>query len=942
MAIIHKLKKFFVTKITSKKQLGKHFRLSNVGSLEKSNPVHLTEGQFNVETFTTLEGFAGFLNGLTPKDALTYGFFGDTESGVVVSEAKKEQNPEKYGSAKTRTRKDMNWNDNPGILFLDYDPPENSDPLTMEELINILKQACPFLSDVKMLWRPSSSSYIENSDSGEIVHGLKGQHIYIVVERTSQIEMIGKNIIERLWLAGFGRYDVSKSGILLERTIVDSSVWQPERLDYVGGSVTENPLKQMKLKAQIFPGRTRVLSLKKIQELSNHEITDVKNLKNKAKRLVEPEGRRKREDYIDCYARKMAGENATPEQIKEKRRLFSAAFKGGVLYEDFVLCSQDGNNVTVKELLDNPEKLQGKRFADPIEPAYNDDKRIAYADLTGGRPVIYSHAHGGRHFRLQRKMPVIILEKGELSSTVDQALQILKDDCDIFDSTDKKIMLRVAGRETMPVTSDWLVDRLARVIKFERFNEKSQKNVSEDPPKKIADMILAKNGERDLRLLRSICFSPVITPAGRVINKPGYDDEEKILLVFSEDFPEIPKDPTPGQLRLAYNQLRKPFEKFPFVDAVSWSVMLAAILTTVCRPCLPVAPAFAFDAPSAGSGKTLLAKCLGILVSGVEPDMFPPFDKEEEVRKVILACLLKGSSVVVVDNLIHPLKSPVLSTVITAGNYSDRVLGKSENLSIPARLLWIFTGNNIKLGGDQYRRIFISRIDPKMEAKNVYKREFDFSPLEYCKKNRVEIISAALTILNGYISAGRPNLAKGQFGSFEDWSGLVRNAIVWLAEEKIGEVVDPVLAIDRQAEDDDDSRDLSLMLESWYEVFKNAPCSINKALEKVENASSGEEEVDEKFKSLRDAFAAVARIGDRFDSRRLSRFIGGHEGKVVNGKKFIRSEKKTGGVVWWAVYKSGIVGSVGTKTVEAEKNIDSKSPGSKKITFNPTNPLFDE
>lgn len=936
--IVNSNQKFFVTKISSKTQLGKGFRLSNAGALEKSSIRNLTSGRFNVETFATLKEFARFLDYLTPKNALTYGFFGDNETGLVVSELKKEQDPEKFGAAKTRTRNDMSWNNKPGILFLDYDPPANTAPLSMEELINMIKQACPFLADVEMLWRPSSSSLIKNLASGQMIQGLKGQHIYIVVGQTSQIKLIGKIIVERLWLAGFGRYDVSVSGSLMERTIVDSQVWQPERLDYVGGSVTEKPLKQMKLLSKIFQGKTKVLSLKMIPELSKQEHAEVIRLKAKAKRIVEPEGRKARDSYIDSHAKKMAGDNATHEQISEKRRLFSAAFGGGVLYEDFVLCSQEGKNVTVKELLDSPEQYHGKRFADPIEPEYNDDRRIAYADLANRSPNIYSHAHGGRLFSLKRKMPVIQLESGDLSYAVDTVLKILRDESDIFDSPDKKNMLRFTGRETIVVTPDWLTDRISRVVRFDRFNKQSQKFLPIDPPKRIAERILAKDGERNLNVLQAVYFSPVITPAGRMINKPGYDEEEKIFLAFSENFPEIPINPTPDQLKKAYNELRNPFEKFPFVDDISWSVMLAAILTTVCRPCLTVSPAFAFDAPSIGSGKTLLARSLGILASGVEPEVIPPFDDDSEAGKVIFSCLLKGSPVLVVDNQTQPLKSANLSAVLTAELFSGRQLGESKMVTVPTRVLWLFTGNNIKLGGDQSRRILVCRIDPQMEAKNIYKREFNFSPTEYCKNNRVNIISAALTIFNGYISAGRPNLTKGQLGSFEDWSSLVRQTVVWLGQEKIGTAVDPVFAIDRQAEDDDDSRDLSVMLEAWHLVFNEDSCSIKKASERAEKASNGE---DVDLKNLRDAFAAVALIGDRIDNRRLGKFISSHEGKVVNGKKFKKISKKTSGVLWWAVQDSGLVGSVSKKTVNSKK-FKFKSSSSEKNNLKPTNPLLEE
>ena len=45
---------------------------------------------------------------------------------------------------------------------------------------------------------------------------------------------------------------------------------------------------------------------------------------------------------------------------------------------------------------------------------------------------------------------------------------------------------------------------------------------------------------------------------------------------------------------------------------------------------------------------------------------------------------------------------------------------------------------------------------------------------------------SALTILNAYIVAGRPNQHLAPWGSYESWSALVRNAIVWCGEEDPG------------------------------------------------------------------------------------------------------------------------------------------------------------
>src|SRR5690606_19181711 len=88
---------------------------------------------------------------------------------------------------------------------------------------------------------PSSSSNILGPD-GKQHSGVKGLHVYWAVEDASLIPDYGKVLFDRLTLAGYSRVDVSKTGSLLERSVVNASVWQPERLDFVGGAVLNDGL----------------------------------------------------------------------------------------------------------------------------------------------------------------------------------------------------------------------------------------------------------------------------------------------------------------------------------------------------------------------------------------------------------------------------------------------------------------------------------------------------------------------------------------------------------------------------------------------------------------------------------------------------------------------------------------------------------------------------
>jgi hypothetical protein len=70
------------------------------------------------------------------------------------------------------------------------------------------------------------------------------------------------------------------------------------------------------------------------------------------------------------------------------------------LLPDFPIVVTDGSVVTVRQILDDPDRFHEMTCHDPIEPSYRDDGRIARIYTDGPQPVIHSFAHGSRVFSL--------------------------------------------------------------------------------------------------------------------------------------------------------------------------------------------------------------------------------------------------------------------------------------------------------------------------------------------------------------------------------------------------------------------------------------------------------------------------------------------------------------------------------------------------------------
>ena len=120
----------------------------------------------------------------------------------------------------------------------------------------------------------------------------------------------------------------------------------------------------------------------------------------KAKHAARPEERKRRRAYIE---QRVEEDVAAGFEEAVARRKWRAALEDRVLEGGFVLHFRDRGAVTVSEVLRDPGRFNFERLADPNEPGYANDPRIAqfYANEGQGRPHIYSHAHGGCKYVLK-------------------------------------------------------------------------------------------------------------------------------------------------------------------------------------------------------------------------------------------------------------------------------------------------------------------------------------------------------------------------------------------------------------------------------------------------------------------------------------------------------------------------------------------------------------
>ena len=247
--------------------------------------------------------------------------------------------------------------------------------------------------------------------------------------------------------------------------------------------------------------------------------------------------------------------------------------------------------------------------------------------------------------------------RGLRIDATDSTLRVLSERSELFDYGDKAIAY-VANRKATSVACDWLLDHMGRVVDYfsVRVNrdkdgvQTSIEEVAQDAPAAVATAIIAKHGSRDFRRLAAVCTAPILRPDGSVLDTPGHDETTGLLYVTGEiDPPAVAQSPTVMEALDALALLWHPFREFPVVDPVSVGVLMSSLLSAALRPTLPTCPAYGFDAPAAGTGKTLIAKSVAAVSTGGDVSVMPPAKDEEEWRKRLFAGLRGGDTVLLLD-----------------------------------------------------------------------------------------------------------------------------------------------------------------------------------------------------------------------------------------------------------------------------------------------------
>ena len=279
-------------------------------------------------------------------------------------------------------------------------------------------------------------------------------------------------------------------------------------------------------------------------------------------------------------------------------------------------------------------------------------------------------------------LPVIRIEAGELSRMVNEAETALtRADLGLYNHYNRLVrvvrdeILTAGGGRTMvlrisQVQRPLLLEFFAAAARFEKYNPRVEDYVPADCPDKVADAYLARDGSWELPRLLAVVNAPTFRPDGRILEEPGYDP--KTGLLFDPQgvvFPKIKERPNRDDALEGLAILGELLEGFSFVTMADKSVAFSAIITTVIRRSISVAPMHAFTAPVAGSGKSMLVDIAARIATG-RPAAVTSTGRDQphgdaELEKRLVSSLLGGDAVLTLDNLEGALGGELLCQILT-------------------------------------------------------------------------------------------------------------------------------------------------------------------------------------------------------------------------------------------------------------------------------------
>ncbi len=383
------------------------------------------------------------------------------------------------------------------------------------------------------------------------------------------------------------------------------------------------------------------------------------------------------------------------------------------------------------------------------------------------------------------------------------------------------------------LTEDAIRGHIARIAVWFRWQNKGkdwEKIPALPPPHVVKDM--KTTPALPLPVIARVVEAPVFGIDGSIEITPGYHESSRTYFWDSGlRVSDIPETPTSSDIAKAKALLLDELlGDFPFASPSEQAHALGAVLLPFARELITgPTPLHMIEAPSPGTGKSLLADAVAIPSTGRPAGTMTEGRDEDEWRKRITAMLMTAPTIISIDNVRRKLDSAALSAALTSTQWKDRVLGASSITTLPVRCIWLATANNPALTTEIARRIVRIRLDAKVSRP--WQREgFRHNDLRsWALKHRAELVWAALTLIQAWITAGRP-AGNYVLGQYESWA------------QTIGGIMDvcDITGFMGNADElyeaaDEETEQWEHFISSWWGHWQNQPVTVRELYEIADN-----------------------------------------------------------------------------------------------------------
>jgi archaellum biogenesis ATPase FlaH len=282
-----------------------------------------------------------------------------------------------------------------GLVIIDSD---NLGALNLHDTNSFAKALELLIGDADYSLSPSASSGITVNS---IVGPIKGMHAFVFIHDASQIPETLEILHKRSVLMGYGYPLVTKAGVILIRSLVDTAMKTPNQPCFEGGAILAEGLTQdRKISYRQHCDEPRYLNVVPLSleedaefEIKTKELTD----------SVAEAAAAIRASWLEEHGKKLAAKGFEPGTIKN---ILDAALsvERPILSSDFEIYTDNYGIKTVRELLADPEVYHEATCGDPLDPDDGVGKAKIYTLNKDGRPAIHSFAHGGATYILEEDL----------------------------------------------------------------------------------------------------------------------------------------------------------------------------------------------------------------------------------------------------------------------------------------------------------------------------------------------------------------------------------------------------------------------------------------------------------------------------------------------------------------------------------------------------------